>query len=92
MVPLSHALKNCKYRYTIASGKLNKLQLSLSHQFYMGDLKLYANSEQNLTELLQIVKDISLAINMKINAKKMRCCTLHTETIERRCRQKFNGE
>ncbi len=75
MVPISHALNNSGYCYKTASGKLNNLQLSLSHQFYMDDLKLYADSEQSLTELLRIVQAISLAINMKINSKK--CAVAH---------------
>jgi Reverse transcriptase (RNA-dependent DNA polymerase) len=77
MVPISHALNSSNICYTTASGKLTKTQLSLSHQFYMDDLKLYADSEENLTELLRIVKAISKAINMKVNLKK--CAVAHFE-------------
>ncbi len=75
MTPISHALNSTNCHYTTASGKLNKTQLSISHQFYMDDLKLYANSKENLSVLLQIVRSISDAISMKINLKK--CAVAH---------------
>jgi hypothetical protein len=75
MAPISHALNNTKCHYTTASGKLNKMQLSMSHQFYMDDLKLYANSQENLYVLFRVVKSISAAISMKINSKK--CAVAH---------------
>ena len=75
MTPISHALNNTKCHYTTASGKLSKTQLSMSHQFYMDDLKLYANSQENLNVLLQVVQTISNAISMKINSKK--CAVAH---------------
>ena len=75
MVPISHALNNSKYGYKMASGKLTKTQLWLSHQFYMDDLKLYSDSEIGLRKLLLIVDSISSAINMKINLKK--CAVAH---------------
>ena len=75
MVPISHALNNTNCRYTTASVKLNKMQLSLSHQFYMDDLKLYADSKESLAKLLRTVETISSAISMKINPKK--CAVAH---------------
>jgi hypothetical protein len=75
MVPISHALNNSKCQNTTASGKFNNMQLSMPHQFYMDDLKPYANSRENLLKLLQIVKAISAAINMKVNLKK--CAVAH---------------
>jgi hypothetical protein len=75
MAPISHALNNTKCRYTTSSGKFSKLQLSLSHQFYMDDLKLYAESKESLAELLLVVTSISSAISMKINSKK--CAVAH---------------
>jgi hypothetical protein len=75
MVPISHALNNTKCCYTTASGKLTKTQLSLSHQFYMDDLKLYADSREGLQKLLRIVEEISSAISMKVNSKK--CAISH---------------
>jgi Reverse transcriptase (RNA-dependent DNA polymerase) len=75
MVPISHALNNTKYGYTTASGKLTKTQLTVTHQFYMDDLKLYADSELSLRKLLRIVETISSAISMKVNLKK--CAMAH---------------
>jgi hypothetical protein len=75
MVPISHALNSSKLGYKTASGKLTKTQFTLSHQFYMDDLKLYAASEENLTGLIRIVKAISSAISMKINPNK--CAVKH---------------
>lgn len=70
MVPISHALNNTNKGYQTAFGKLTKTQLTMSHQFYMDDLKLYADSEESLKELLRTVETISSAISMKINLKK----------------------
>ncbi len=75
MVPITRALNNTKCDYKTASGKLNKMQLTLSHQFYMDDLKLYADSEKSLKMLLRTVETISSAISMKVNLKK--CATAH---------------
>jgi hypothetical protein len=75
MVPISHALNNTKCGYKTASGKLNKMQLTLSHQFYMDDLKLYADSADSLNKLLRTVETISSAISMKVNLKK--CAIAH---------------
>jgi hypothetical protein len=70
MVPITHALNNTKCGYKTGSGKLNKMQLTLSHQFYMDDLKLYADSEKSLKMLLRTVETLSSAISMKVNLKK----------------------
>jgi hypothetical protein len=75
MVPISHALNNTNSGYKTASGKLMKMQLTLTHQFYMDDLKLYADSKVNLKKLLLTVEKISSAISMKVNSKK--CAVAH---------------
>lgn len=75
MAPISHALNNTKFGYKIACEKSKVFLPSLSHQFYMDDLKLYADSEESLRKLLQMVGDISLSISMKINLKK--CAVAH---------------
>ena len=71
MTPISHAINTVKGHYVTASGKLKNLQTSLSHLFYMDDLKLFANSAESLTNQIKIVASISRAINMKLNVKKM---------------------
>ncbi|CAF1657578.1 unnamed protein product [Adineta ricciae] len=75
MAPLSHALNHLGLRYETACGRKENLTLSLTHQFYMDDLKLYASSRENLKQLLNVVKAVSKAISMKINTKK--CATAH---------------
>jgi Reverse transcriptase (RNA-dependent DNA polymerase) len=75
MAPLSHALNSSGLRYRTASGSKDNLQLTISHQFYMDDLKLYASSRKDLQKLLEIVNIISKAISMKVNTKK--CATSH---------------
>ena len=75
MVPISHALNSTNSGYKIAAQKSKEHLPGLSHQFYMDDLKLYANSEKNLGKLLLTVEQISSAISMKINRKK--CAVAH---------------
>lgn len=75
MAPISHAINSCRERYTTSSGKLNKTQVSLSHLFYMDDLKLYANSSEGLTKLKEVVASISKDICMELNVKK--CAEAH---------------
>lgn len=64
MTPFSHALNSGKLHYRTASGKKQNLQLSLSHQFCMGDLKLCTNSKENLKKLRDIVHIISKPIRI----------------------------
>ena len=42
----------------------------ISHLFYMDDLKLYADSPENLSKLIEKVEITSTAISMKMNTKK----------------------
>ena len=53
-----------------ASRTLNGSQTSVSHLFYMDDLKLFANSAESLSEQTKIVALVSRAIHMKLNVKK----------------------
>jgi hypothetical protein len=75
MAPISYALNTLNIGYTTASGKLKGLQTTLSHLFYMDDLKLYADSPVNLDKLIKKVETISAAINMNLNTKK--CAKAH---------------
>lgn len=75
MAPISHAINNTRCCYVTGSGKLKKLQISLSHLFYMDDLKLFANSAENLSKQIKAVTSISDAISMKLNVKK--CAQVH---------------
>jgi Reverse transcriptase (RNA-dependent DNA polymerase) len=75
MAPISHAINSANGGYTTTSGTLKGLQISLSHLFYMDDLKLYANSPESLTDQIKVVASISKDINMKLNVKK--CAVTH---------------
>lgn len=76
MAPISYAVKKTKGCYQMACGKQKmKTQTSLSHLFYMDDLKLFANSAESLSNQIKEVASISKAINMKLNVKK--CARAH---------------
>ena len=75
MAPISHAINKLDGRYVTASGKLKGMQTSLSHLFYMDDLKLFANSPKSLTMQIAVVASISKDISMKLNVKK--CAVTH---------------
>lgn len=75
MAPISHAINSVGGHYTTASGKLKKMQISLSHLFYMDDLKLFANSAESLSNQISAVASVSAAISMKLNVKK--CAKVH---------------
>ena len=75
MAPISHALNSTLIGYQTATGKTQRLQLKLSHLFYMDDLKLYADSSENLSILIKKVETTSTAISMKMNTKK--CAKAH---------------
>jgi Reverse transcriptase (RNA-dependent DNA polymerase) len=75
MAPISHAINQVGGHYVTASGKPQKQQTSLSHLFYMDDLKLFASSAENLAKQIDIVSSISDAISMKLNVKK--CAVAH---------------
>lgn len=88
MAPISYALNSTKIGYTTASGKSKRLQMTVSHLFYMDDLKLYANSPENLERLINKVETISAAISMILNTKK--CAKAHFETRAMR-KKRENG-
>ncbi|CAF4653951.1 unnamed protein product [Rotaria socialis] len=75
MAPISQALNNVSGAYVTASGSKKNLQLSLSHIFYMDDLKLYGNSRESLAKQIKCVTSISKDINMELNVKK--CAVAH---------------
>jgi hypothetical protein len=75
MAPISYALNKTNIGYTTTAGKSKRLQMTLSHLFYMDDLKLYADSRENLMKLIEKVESISAAISMNLNTKK--CAKAH---------------
>ena len=89
MAPISHAINQTKCGYTTASGKFDNMQLTLSHIFYMDDLKLFGNSAKNLASLTNKVESISAAINMKMNTKK---CAVANFIPKRLRKEQVEGE
>ena len=63
LAPLSTILIGTGYGYKIQ----NRF---ISHLFYMGDLKLFAKDENNLEEMLQLVKKFSDDIGMAFGLDK----------------------
>jgi len=63
LIPLSQLLNNTGYGYKIMDKKIN-------HLFYMDDLKLYAQNDDELERLLKTVKDFSDDIGMKFGLDK----------------------
>ena len=63
LFPLSRLINMHKYGYECQKKVFN-------HLFYMDDLKLFAKNDQELGELLKIVKSFSDCIGMKFNTKK----------------------
>ena len=63
LAPLSFMLNKSNAGYKVYDEKIN-------HLFYMDDLKLYANDDKNLKELLEIVKKFSDDIKMEFGLDK----------------------
>ena len=59
----------------MSAGRSNE-DKSVNHLLFMDDLKLYANSEENLKNLLQIVEDFSNDINMEFGQDKCSKCVI----------------
>ncbi|CAF3771339.1 unnamed protein product [Rotaria socialis] len=78
IAPISYAINKTGGGYVMATRKPKGkkiMQTSLSHIFYMDDLKLYANSKQSLDKQKEAVASISRDMNMQLNAKK--CAVAH---------------
>lgn len=67
--PLSNMLNDSNSAYKIDR------QTTISHQFYMDDLKLYAKNSQHLQSLLETVSKFSGDIRMKLGVEK--CAVVH---------------
>ena len=71
--PLSKILneeENLKKGYNMSAGRAQEEEKAINHLLFMDDLKLFANSEENLKSLLQIVEDFSNDINMEFGLDK----------------------
>lgn len=71
MAPISHAINKLMLGYTSsAGGRSASSKFSLTHQFYMDDLKIYSDSAPNLEKVLSKVDSVSRSISMRVNAAK----------------------
>ena len=73
--PLSKKLKDSDIGYNLNNGRSRIPEKTVNHLLFMDDLKLYAESNQKLTELLKIVYDFSEDIKMQFGLDK--CSTCH---------------
>ncbi|XP_055527590.1 uncharacterized protein LOC129720177 [Wyeomyia smithii] len=74
MNPLSRALNRCSYGYQLKSGTTST---TVTHTFYMDDLKLFAETKEKLQLLLQLVSTFSNDICMEFGIDKCRLVNLH---------------
>ena len=72
IVPLSHALRSIGIGY-----KCKDVDLVISHQLYMDDLKVYTKSSNALTHALSVVDRVSTAVGMELGLRK--CAVAHMQ-------------
>ena len=71
IVPISHTLRKTRgYR-------LLYLERPVTHQYFMDDLKVYANSSNALDATLQVVDRVSCAVGMELGLRK--CAVAHVK-------------
>jgi hypothetical protein len=71
--PLSKMLRTSGYGYIV----IRRPNVSISHQFYMDDLKLYARSPDQLQSMFALVKSFSDSICMEFGLEK--CAVFHAK-------------
>lgn len=69
IAPLSFALRKETMGYVVRSGN------SLTHSFFMDDLKLYARGRKRLVESMKVVERVSGSVGMKLGFEK--CAVAH---------------
>ena len=74
--PLSKILKQHDIGYDLSRGRSKKDKKIVNHLLFMDDLKLYADSDQKLSQLINAVRTFSDDINMKFGLDKCSKCTI----------------
>ena len=74
--PLSKILKEHSIGYDLSRGRTKKNNKKINHLLFMDDLKLYAKSDQKLSQLIQTVHNFSRDINMEFGLDKCNKCTI----------------
>ncbi|KAJ8281479.1 hypothetical protein GJAV_G00068170 [Gymnothorax javanicus] len=76
MDPLSKLLKSYDIGYDLSRGRSRKGHKRVNHLLFMDDLKLYAESEQKLNQLVGAVYKFSKDISMEFGLEKCSKCTI----------------
>ena len=74
--PLSKILKDKNIGYDLSEGRSKKSNKKINHLLFMDDLKLFADSDQNLTKLVDEVSKFSKDIKMEFGLDKCSKCTI----------------
>ncbi|XP_053691501.1 uncharacterized protein LOC128740015 [Sabethes cyaneus] len=78
MNPLSRTLNRTSYGYKLKSGTT---RTKITHTFYMDDLKLFAETKDQLHQLLQVVSTFSNDIRMELGIDKCRLVNIHRSKV-----------
>ena len=76
--PLSKLLNKCHGAYNLSNGRQQDPSKNINHLLFMDDLKLYASSDAELSQLLQVVHTFSKDIGMKFGIDKCAKCSLRS--------------
>ena len=74
--PLSKLLNKSRSGYNLSQTRQKDPAKTVNHLLFMDDLKLYASSDAELHQLLQVVSNFSNDIRMKFGLDKCAKCTL----------------
>lgn len=74
--PLSKLLKQHNIGYDLSRGRTKKNNKKINHLLFMDDLKLYADSDEKLHQLIQTVHSFSTDIHMEFGLDKCNKCTI----------------
>ena len=74
--PLSKILKDHDIGYDLNKGRPKKERKRLNHLLFMDDLKLYAETDQKLSQLIEEVYKFSNDISMEFGLDKCSKCTI----------------
>lgn len=72
--PLSNAIKETGHGYKL---KASTVTATVSHLFYMDDLKIYASNNTQLQDILKVVHSISQDIGMTFGLSKCQIVNVH---------------
>ena len=74
--PLSKILKEHDIGYDLSKGREKKDKKRMNHLLFMDDLKIYAETDQKLSQLIEEVHKFSKDINMEFGLDKCSKCTI----------------